>query len=339
MKEVVAVGLDIAKQVFQAHGVDKAGRVVFRRKLRRAEVEGFFRALHPCTIGIEACGGAHYWARVLGAAGHTVRLMAPQFVKPYVKSNKNDANDAEAIAEAVTRPHMRFVTQKSVEQQDMQCLHRVRSRLVAGRTQLSNQIRGLLAEYGIVLPQHIAQLRRRLPEILEDAESGLTGFGRRLFATLYEELVDLDGKITSADSALEQAFRSSESCQRIAAVEGVGPVTATAIVAAISDGKAFEKGRQFAAWLGLLPRQNSSGGKTRLMGISKRGDTYLRTLLIHGARSVVYRAKNKLDQRSLWIKDKQQRLGTTRACVAVANKNARILWSLLAREQAYRPAV
>ena len=339
MKQVVAVGLDIAKQVFQAHGVDKAGKTVLRRKLRRHEVEKFFGNLGPCVVGIEASGSAHYWARVLGAAGHTVRLMAPQFVKPYVKSNKNDANDAEAIAEAVMRPNMRFVSPKSVEQQDMQCLHRVRSRLVACRTQLVNQIRGLLAEYGIILPQHVAQLRRGLPEILEDAESGLSGFGRRLFASLYEELVDLEKKIKAADQGIELAFRSSESCQRIAAVEGVGPVIATAIVAAISDGRAFTNGRQFAAWLGLVPRQNSSGGKPRLMGISKRGDTYLRTLLIHGARSVVYRAKSKLDPRSVWIKDKQQRLGTSKACVAVANKNARILWSLLAREQVYRPAV
>jgi transposase len=263
--------------------------------------------------------------------------MAPQFVKPYVKSNKNDANDAEAIAEAVMRSNMRFVSPKSVEQQDMQCLHRVRSRLVACRTQLVNQIRSLLAEYGIILPQHVAQLRRGFPEVLEDAESGLSGFGRRLFAGLYEELVELEKKIESADHGIELAFRSSESCQRMA-VEGVGPVVATAIVAAISDGRAFANGRQFAAWLGLVPRQDLSGGKTRLMGISKRGDTYLRTLLIHGARSVVYRAKSKLDPRSVWIKDKQQRLGTSKACVAVANKNARILWSLLAREQAYRPA-
>jgi transposase len=339
MMKVATVGLDIAKQVFQAHGVDKAGRLVVRRKLRRHEVEKFFRSLEPCVVGIEASGSAHYWARVLSGAGHTVRLMAPQFVKPYVKSNKNDANDAEAIAEAVTRPNMRFVSPKSVEQQDIQCLHRVRSRLVACRTQLSNQIRGLLAEYGIVLPQHMAQLRRGLPAILEEAENGLTAFARRLFSNLYEELVEMDKKIEGADEAIELAFRSNEDCQRIAAVEGIGPVTATAVIAAISDGRAFQNGRQFAAWLGLVPRQDSSGGKTRLLGISKRGDPYLRTLLIHGARSAVYRAKGKLDRRSVWINDKQQRLGTTKACVALANKNARILWCLIAREQAYRPAV
>jgi transposase len=336
--KVATVGLDIAKQVFQAHGADRGGKAVLRRKLRRSEVGKFFASLEPCLVGIEASGSAHYWARILSGAGHTVKLMAPQFVKPYVKSNKNDANDAEAICEAVTRPNMRFVPQKSVEQQDLQCLHRVRSRLVACRTQLANQIRGLLAEYGIVLPQHIGQLRTGLPLVLEDAENGLTGFGRRLFSSLYEELIEMEEKIEAADRQIQFAFQSNEDCRRIAAVEGIGPVTATAIVAAISNGHAFENGRQFAAWLGLVPRQNSSGGKARLLGISKRGDPYLRTLLIHGARSVVYRAKSKIDKRSLWIVDKQQRLGTTKACVALANKNARIVWSLIAREQAYRPA-
>lgn len=338
MVKVTTVGLDIAKQVFQVHGADKTGRTVLRRKLRRNEVARFFSEQAPCLVGIEASGSAHYWARMLGGLGHTVRLMAPQFVKPYVKSNKNDANDAEAICEAVTRPSMRFVPQKSVEQQDLQCLHRVRSRLVACRTQLVNQIRGLLAEYGIVLPQHPGQVRRGLRTVLEDAENQLTGFGRELFQSLYGELVQLDEKIGDADDRIQIAFQRTPDCQRIAAVEGVGPLIATAIVAAINNGRAFENGRQFSAWLGLVPRQNSSGGKSRLLGISKRGDPYLRTLLIHGARSVVYRAKLKTDKRSLWINDKQQRLGTSKACVAVANKNARIIWSLIAREQEYRRA-
>lgn len=338
MTKATTIGLDIAKQVFQVHGADKAGRAVLRRKLRRSEVARFFSEQSPCLVGIEASGSAHYWARVLGELGHTVRLMAPQFVKPYVKSNKNDANDAEAICEAVTRPNMRFVPQKSVEQQDLQCLHRVRSRLVACRTQLINQVRGLLAEYGIVLPQHAGQVRSGLPAVLEDAENQLTGFGRQLFQGLYEELAELDEKIAAADSRIQIAFENTPDCRRISAVEGVGPLIATAIVAAISNGHAFENGRQFSAWLGLVPRQNSSGGKSRLLGISKRGDPYLRTLLIHGARSVVYRAKAKTDKRSLWINDKQQRLGTSKACVAVANKNARIIWSLIAREQEYRRA-
>jgi transposase len=281
---------------------------------------------------------SHYWVRVLSRSGHSVRLMAPQFVKPYVKSNKNDANDAEAIGEAVSRPHMRFVPAKSVEQQDIQSLHRVRNRLVSSRTGLANQIRGLLAEYGIVLPQHINQLRRGLPLVLEDANNELTAFSRRLFASLYEELLSLQEKIDVLDEQIESVYRTSESCQRVAAVEGIGPLTATALVAAMSDGKAFKNGRQFAAWLGLVPRQHSSGGKARLLGISKRGDTYLRTLLIHGARSVVSRASRKTDQRSFWIADKQRRLGTSKACVAVANKNARIVWSLIARQETYRRA-
>lgn len=338
MVKATTIGLDIAKQVFQVHGADKAGKAVLRRKLRRSDVAKFFAELAPCLVGIEASGSAHYWARVIGEHGHTVRLMAPQFVKPYVKSQKNDANDAEAICEAVTRPNMRFVPQKSVAQQDLQCLHRVRSRLVANRTQLINQIRGLLAEYGIVLPQHPGQVRRGLPTVLEDASNQLTGFGRELFSDLYEELAQLDEKIIAADNRIQIAFQNTPDCQRIAAVEGIGPLIATAIVAAISNGRAFENGRQFSAWLGLVPRQNSSGGKTRLSGISKRGDTYLRTLLIHGARSVVYRAKSKTDKRSLWINDKQQRLGTSKACVAVANKNARVIWSLIAHDQEYRRA-
>jgi transposase len=313
--------------------------VVLRKRLRRGQVADFFAGLEPCLVGLEASGGSHYWFRVLSQSGHTVRLIAPQFVKPYVKSQKNDANDAEAICEAVSRPSMRFVPAKSIAQQDLQCLHRVRSRLIGCRTQLVNQVRGLLAEYGIVLPQHIGQLRRHLPALLEDAGNELTTATRCLFSSLYEELAELEAKIASADGRIESAFRENSECQRIAAVEGIGPVTATAVVAAMSDGRAFRNGRQFSAWLGLVPRQHSSGGKARLLGISKRGDPYLRTLLIHGARSVVYRAKTKTDRRSRWINNKQQRLGTAKACVAVANKNARILWSLIAKQQTYRAAV
>jgi transposase len=335
---IATVGLDIAKQIFQVHGADADGRVVLRRKLRRNQVASFFANLPPCVVGLEACCGSHYWARVLNRCGHSARLIAPQFVKPYVKSNKNDANDAEAICEAVSRPQMRFVSAKSIEQQDIQSLHRVRSRLVSSRTGLANQIRGLLSEYGIVLPQRVSQLRRGLPLILEDATNELTAFSRRLFASLYHELLSLEEKLGAIDEQIKSVYQASEPCQRVAAVEGIGPLIATALVAAMSDGKAFKNGRQFAAWLGLVPRQNSSGGKTRLFGISKRGDPYLRTLLIHGARSVVYRASRKTDRRSLWIADKQRRLGTSKACVAVANKNARIVWSLIARQETYRRA-
>ena len=336
--KVTTIGLDIAKQIFQVHGADAEGRAVLRRRLRRNQVAAFFANLPLCVVGLEACGGAHHWARVLSRFGHAVRLIAPQFVKPYVKSNKNDANDADAICEAVSRPQMRFVPAKSVEQQDIQSLHRVRSRLVSSRTQLANQIRGLLMEYGMVLPQHVGQLRRGLPGILEDASNELTAFSRRLFASLYDELLDLEDKIEAIERQVRTVYEASEPCQRVAAVEGIGPVTATALIAAMSDGRTFKNGRQFAAWLGLVPRQHSSGGKTRLFGISKRGDTYLRTLLIHGARSVVYRASHKTDSRSRWIADKQRRLGTSKACVALANKNARIVWSLIARGEVYRRA-
>lgn len=335
---IATVGLDIAKQSFQVHAADSEGRAILRKRLRRNQVAEFFANLPPCLVGLEACGSSNYWARVLSRFGHTVRLIAPQFVKPYVKSNKNDANDAEAICEAVSRPQMRFVPAKSVEQQDIQSLHRVRSRLVSLRTGLANQIRGLLSEYGIVLPHSVSQLRRGLPLTLENAENERTDFSRRLFASLYEELVHLDSKIEALDEQVKALYRASEPCQRVTAVEGIGPLIATALVAAVSDGKSFKNGRQFAAWLGLVPRQHSTGGKARLFGISKRGDPYLRTLLIHGARSVVYRAKHKTDPRNRWIADKQRRLGTSKACVALANKNARIVWSLIARGESYRRA-
>lgn len=335
MQTLTTVGIDLAKNVFQVHGVDQVGRTVLRKRLRRAEVTAFMARLPSCVVGLEACCGAHYWARVLEGLGHQVKLIAPQFVKPYVKSNKNDANDAEAICEAVGRPHMRFVHRKSIEQQDVQALHRVRSRLIGSRTALVNQIRGLLAEYGVVLPQSIGQVRRGLPMVLEDAGNELSTLGRRLFNGLYEQLVDLDKRIEELDEEIARLFHSNSVCQRIGEIEGVGPLIATAMVSAIGDGRSFKNGRQLSAWLGLVPRQESSGGKTRLLGISKRGDSYLRTLLVHGARSVVYRAGSKADRRSHWIADKQRRLGTNRACVAVANKNARIIWAMLANEQRY----
>src|SRR5579885_1793027 len=307
--KLTTLGIDLAKSIFRLHGVDARGVAVLRRQLTRQQLLPFLAKLSPCLVGMEAGPGAHFWAREIGRLGHIVRLMSPHFVKPYVKSNKNDANDAEAICEAVGRPQMRFVPAKSVEQQDIQSLHRVRSRLVSSRTQLANQIRGLLAEYGIVLPEHVSQLRSGLPLILEDATNELTTFSRRLFASLYDELLSLEEKIQAIGEQIWAVYEASEPCRRIAAVEGIGPLTATALVAAISDGKTFKNGRQFAAWLGLVPRQHSSGGKARLLGISKRGDPYLRTLLIHGARSVVYRASRKTDRRSLWIADKQRRLG------------------------------
>jgi transposase len=259
-------------------------------------------------------------------------------VKAYLKGQKNDAQDAAAICEAVSRPEMRFVSQKSVEQQDLQALHRIRSRLIGCRTQLGNQIRGLLAEYGIILPLHLSQIRLQLPQLIAEEHPQLSPFARELFLSLYEELCALDRRIQAVEERVQRVFKEQEACQRIAAVEGVGPMIATAVVAAIADGRAFRNGRQFAAWLGLVPRQYSSGDKQRLGGISKRGDPYLRMLLIHGARSTVYRATGKTDDRSRWIAEKKCRLGTAKACVALANKNARVIWALLARNEFYRRA-
>jgi len=337
--QVTTVGLDIAKNVFQIHGVDAKGRAVLRKRLRRSQLTDFFANLPVCVIGMESTRGAHFWARVLGSFGHTIRLIAPQFVKPYLKHGaKNDPNDAAAICEAVSRPHMRFVPQKTIEQQDLQCIHRVRSRLIGCRTQLCNQVRGLLSEYGIDIPLHLSQLRKALVEIIDEREQRLTDSAKSLFAALYEELRALDARIDELERRVNQAFRRDPLCQRIAEVEGVGPVTATAVVAAIANGRTFDNGRQFAAWLGLVPRQHSSGEKQRLFGITKRGDPYLRTLLIHGARSVVFRCSNKSDPRSRWISEKTKKLGVTKACVAVANKNARIVWGLLAKDEPYRRA-
>ncbi|HLH04673.1 MAG TPA: IS110 family transposase [Bryobacteraceae bacterium] len=335
---VKVIGLDIAKHVFQLHGADAKGKAVLKKRLRREQVTDFFGSIPRCTVAMEATQGAHYWARVLTTFGHEVRLISPQFVKPYVRGQKNDMQDAAAICEAASRPEMRFVPQKSIAQQDMQMLHRIRSRLIANRTQVGNQIRGLLAEYGIVVPLHLSQLRKHVHALASEPHAQLTAFAQLLFAGLYEELCQLDDRIQAMEERIDDAFRADEACQRISRVEGIGPVIATAIVAAIANGRAFRNGRQLSAWLGLVPRQYSSGDKQRLLGISKRGDPYLRTLLIHGARSVVYRSIHKSDARSRWIADKQKRLGTTKACVAVANKNARIIWAILAKDEHYRKA-
>ena len=332
---ITTIGLDIAKNVFQVHGVDANGKVVLRKQLKRSQVLTFFANLLPCRIGLEACAGAHYWARELIKLGHDARLISPQFVKPYVKGNKNDANDAEAICEAVGRPTMRFVPVKSIEQQDIQMLHRVRSGLVKERTALANRIRGLLGEYGIIIAVGLVKLRQRLPEILEDAENGLTISARQIFADLQEQLIELDKQVSAYGEKIQVLHRSSEVSQRLGEVPGIGPITATALLASLGDGKAFDSARQVAAWLGLVPRQDSSGGKPKLLGISKRGDVYLRTLLIHGARAVVKAASKKDDAQSRWINDLVKRRNANIAAVAVANKNARIVWALLTKSETY----
>jgi len=269
---ITVLGIDLSKNVFQLHGVNAAGKMVLTKKLTRAKLMDFVTNLPPCLIGIEACSSSYFWARKFQQWGHEVKLISPQFVKPYVKSNKNDCNDAEAICEAVTRPSMRFVAIKSVEQQDIQAIHRIRSGLVQRRTALANQIRGLLGEYGIIFAQSIRKLNQQLPLILEDAKNNLTDLARELFADVYEQFKAVNKQVKSYDNKLEQLSHQSEVCQRLRQIPGVGPISATAITASVGDAKTFKNGRQMAAWLGLVPRQHSSGGKQLLLGMSKRGD-------------------------------------------------------------------
>lgn len=334
---VSRIGVDLAKTVFQLHGVDRQEQVTLRRQLRRQQMLDFFRKLPPCLVGMEACSSAHYWARELGKLGHTVKLIAPQFVKPYVKSNKNDANDAAAICEAVSRPSMRFVPIKSTEQQDIQAVHRIRSGLIRQRTAKANQIRGLLAEYGIVVPQRLPALRRALALLLDTSGSGLSERFCRLLRGEWRDLQELDRRVDELDQEIQRIAAASPVAKRLQQIPGIGPITATALLAAIGNVGQFRQGRDLAAWLGLVPRQHSSGGKDCLQGISKRGDSYLRTLLIHGARAVVRTAAGKTDARSDWINRLRQRRNKNIAAVAVANKNARIAWALMSKDSDYQP--
>lgn len=342
MGTITTLGIDLAKQVFQLHGVDEQGRAILRKKIRRAELSGFVRNLPVCRIAMEACGGAHFWAREFVKMGHEVKLIAPQFVKPYVKSNKNDAADAEAIVEASLRPSMRFVAVKSEGQQDLQSLHRVRERLIRHRTALMNEMRGLLLEYGWAIPRGQAALNKAVRLILEDADSSFSGSLRETVHDLLEELEALEERIGRYQERLIQFSKEDEICQRLEEVEGVGVVTATAIRSAIGDAQVFKNGRGFSAYLGLVPRQHSSGGKSVLLGISKRGDSYLRGLLIHGSRSVIKTVVQKkqqekpLDAQDEWILAKLEQRGFNKACVALANKKARVIWALLAHGQSYK---
>lgn len=333
--KITTIGIDLAKNVFQVHGVDECGKAVLKKQLKREQIAPFFANLTPCLIGMEACGSAHFWANKLQGLGHTVKLMAPQFVKPYVKTNKNDAADAEAICEAVSRPNMRFVPIKNSEQQALLALHRARQGFVKARTAQANQIRGLLAEHGIIIPQGITHIGKRLPEILEDGENGLPGTLRRLIERLGDHLKELDRQVQELEVQIQLWHRENTASRKLAQIPGIGPITASALVASIGDAKNFENGRQLAAWLGLVPRQNSSGGKQTLLGISKRGDTYLRTLLIHGARAVIRVAERKATHASSWLAGLMGRRNKNVAAVALANKNARIVWALLAHDLEY----
>jgi transposase len=332
---VHTVAIDLAKKVFHLVGSDATGTILWRKRLTRHTLMPFIAQLPPVVIGIEACGGAHYWARRFRAQGHAVKLMAPQFVKPFVKSNKNDMRDAEAIAEAVTRPTMRFVPPKDIDQQDIQALHRVRERLIGERTALINEVHGLLHEYGIVIPKGVAKFRQAVVEKLEADKDKLTTLSQEMFAKLVEEFATLEEQIAYYQGKLESLATTHPECQRLMTIPGVGPITATALIAAVGDVEVFKNGRQFAAWLGLVPKQHSTGGQTRLLGISKRGDRYVRKLLIHGARATLRWVKLKTDNRSQWIRALLDRRGWNRTAVAVANKNARIVWALLRRGGVY----
>ena len=334
--KVTTVGIDLAKNVFQVHGVNEHGKAVLKKQLKRQQVCEYFVNIPPCVIGMEACGSAHHWARKLEALGHTVRLMAPQFVKPYVKTNKNDAADAEAICEAVARPNMRFVPIKNAEQQAVLALHRARQGFVKARTAQGNQIRGLLAEFGLIIPKGIAHIAGRVPELIEDATNELPGSFRLLVQRLVDQLKELDRQVREIEAQVVAWHRDNDVSSKLAKIPGVGPITASALVATVGDAKNFSNGRQLAAWLGLVPKQNSSGGRNVLLGISKRGDTYLRTLLIHGARAVINAAQRKNAQIDGWLGGVLQRRNKNVAAVALANKNARIAWALLRHDRSFK---
>jgi transposase len=332
-------GVDIAKSVFHVHAVDRHDRPQWRTKLKRAEwLEALCRRLAPgAEVGMEACASAHHWGRKLQERGFRVKLIGAQFVKPYVKSNKNDRVDAEAICEAMSRPGMRFVPVKSVAQQDRQAAHRIREELVGQRTAKANQIRGLVGEYGIVAPKGIQQLRQALPDWLEDAENALTDDFRVLLADLADDFRYLDERIARLDEVIVKDVKDDPVAQRLLALRGVGPLTASALAGALGDATAFNKGRDFAVSLGLTPRQHSTGGKERLLGISKRGNAYLRKLLVHGARAVLRHAKDRDDALSQWLKALTARKHPNVVTVALANKTARVAWAIVHNETAYDP--
>jgi transposase len=337
--ELHTLGIDLGKTVFHMVGLSARGEVVVRKKVSRSQLLQFTANLNVTLIGMEACGGAHFLGRALREQGHQVRLMPAQYVKPYVKTNKNDFIDAEAIAEAVARPRMRFVPIKTDEQLDMQSLHRVRERWVMRRTAVVNQIRGLLLERGITLRRGRRHVDAALPGILEDAESKISGSLRMLLFQLKMELDQLAIRIDEADGVMEQASRENDACRRLVSIPGVGPVTATAIIAAIGNGAAFRKGREFSAWVGMVPREDSTGGKQRLLGISKRGNDYLRRLFVQGARTLMMRRSKHNWGLGPWLEKLVARKHHNVAAIALANKLARTAWAVLAKGELYRPAL
>jgi len=331
------IGLDLAKNIFHAVGFDHRGKQIFRKQLRRNQVTNWFAQQPVSLVGIEACGGSHYWARTLMALGHEVKLIAPQHIKAFVRAQKNDYNEAAAIGEAVACPRMRFVPIKNAAQLDLQALQRLRTRLIRERTGLSNQLRGLLAEHGIVIPRSLAILRRRLPELLEDADNGLSVFFRRLLHTGWQHLLQIEDQVKTLDRELNGAVAEDEDCQRLMTIPGFGPVVASGFSVTVGDGHCYRRGRDVSAVLGLVPRQHTTGGKPKLLGISKRGDNLLRANLIQGARSVLMHAKGKEDPLCRWALKVSAERGFNKATVAVANKLARIGWAVLKNQTTYQP--
>ncbi|HET7649170.1 MAG TPA: IS110 family transposase [Gammaproteobacteria bacterium] len=334
---IQTLGLDIGKSTFHAVGLDARGQPVHRHKYTRSSLMKYMANLPPCLVGMESCPGSQYLARRFSECGHTVRLMAAQFVKPYVKSNKSDYLDAEAIAEAVTRPTMRFVSVKTSAQQDLQAVHRVRSGLMTQRTAQINQLRAFLLENGLTIPCGVAALGQGVPRILEDAENGLSPRMRALVAELWQQIHVLETRIGELNEELAHVARTDPACQRLLTIPGVGRLTATALVAAIGNGQEFRHGRELAAFLGLVPQQYSTGGKPTLLGISKRGNTYLRMLFIHGARAVLRGADKRADRLGPWLRGLKTRRHANVAAVALANKLARIAWAVLVQGTEYRP--
>lgn len=334
MSEITTVGLDLAKHVFQVHGVDGNGAIVLRKRLRRVQVLAFFSRVPRCLIGLEACTTAHYWARELRALGHEVRLMPAQYVKAYVKRNKNDAADAEAICEAVMRPTMRFVPVKTAEQQAALLLHRGRERLVRQRTGLVNALRAHLAEFGVVAPQGLRNVGKLIAIIRDESDARLPGLARQVLAVLATQIEQLETAVAALEKQLMAWHKSNAVSQRLATIPGIGPIIATAIAATVAEPTGFRSGREFAAWLGLVPRQNSTGGKIRLGGISKRGNQYLRRLLINGASANLLRSK--ATNADPWVIGMRRRRPSLVVAVALANKTARIAWAVMHRHEVYQ---
>jgi transposase len=333
--QVSTIGLDLAKHWFQVHGVDATGQVVVRRRLRRSEVLAFFRTLPPCLVGMEACATAHHWARELAALGHTVKLMPPAYVKAYVKRNKNDAADAEAICEAVTRPSMRFVPVKDAEQQSVLMLHRARNLLVRQRTMLVNSLRAHMAEFGIVAPQGLRHIEVLVKQIAHEQQR-LPELARAILQMVVDQLHDTVARVRQIELRLAKWHRQNRVSQLLATVPGVGIMGASAIAATVTDPTLFRSGREFAAWLGMTPRQNSSGGKERLGRTSKRGDKYIRCLLVSGAVAILRHARNRTTKDAAWVHALLARKPTKVAAVALANKTARIAWAVMMRGEGYR---